>query len=213
MRGMSFSRSIIYGIKIYFLFSLTIGLTFFIDIQRNDINGNIEDSYYYIANSINILAIAFPIFTFYVGSKQSNIVKRRTDNGLAAIISSTIGFLLLLYLNWLIILGGLSVSGSMDENIFDTIINRELFNELIWHMIPAVLASLFSATINHSINSRTNSIENKKIIGNKINNDSLEPPWIYSVGTVDEHGFEWIKHNDIQWYRAVNSGDEWKKYN
>ena len=211
MRAMSFSKSILYGIKLYFLFSLTIGLAFFIDIQRNDIKGDVQNSYYHIIQSIEILTIAFPILTFYVGSKQSNLIKRKTDSGFAAAVSSCIGFLMILYLNWAIILGSLTVAGSSNEPIFNNLINGEYFNDLIWRIIPAILASIFSSTTNHQINTKTKRIESKKSEDTKENNVS-ESPWIYSVGTVDEHGFEWIKHNNIQWYRAVNSGDEWIKY-
>ncbi|MBJ24483.1 MAG: hypothetical protein CMB64_07435 [Euryarchaeota archaeon] len=213
MRAMSFSKSIFYGIKLYFLFSITIGLTFFIDIQRNDISGKIQDSYDYIWYSIDILTIVFPIFTFYVGSKQSNLIKRKTDSGFAAAISSSIGFLMMLYLNWAIILGSLTVAGSLNEPIFEDLENGEFFNNLIWRIIPAILASLLSATTNHKINTKSKIIDSKKSEDAKKDIETSESPWIYSVGTVDEHGFEWIKHNNIQWYRAVNSGDEWKKYN
>lgn len=212
LRGMSFSKSVFYGLKLYFLFSLTIGISFFINIQRNDINGDLQDSYNYITHSIDILTIAFPIFTFYVGTRQSNIIKRRTDSGFAVAISSILGFLILLYLNWSIILGGLTVAGLLNETIFEDIINRNYFNELIWRVIPCVLASLFSASINHKIVTKSKSKINKNSDNIRTDKNNSELPWIYSVGTVDEHGFEWIKHNNFQWYRAVNSGDEWKKY-
>ena len=202
---MSFVKSILYGTKLYFLFNLAIGIAIFIEIQRNDLSGKTMESFTYIAYSIDILTIVFPIFCFYVGSKQSNIIKRKTDSGFAAAISSALGFLMLLYLNWAIILGGLTVAGTINDPIFNDLKDRTYFNDLIFRLIPAIFAGIFSATINHNVNK-------KNVTAQKIEKEIPDTPWIYSVGTIDEHGFEWIKHNNIQWYRAANSGEEWKKY-
>ncbi len=200
---MSFIKSIFYGIKQYFFVSIAIGIGFFIDIQRNDLKGNIEGSLLNIEHSIDILTLVFPFFCFYIGSKQSNLIKRKTDSGFAAAISASIGFIMLLYLNWGIILGSLLVAGSTNTPTFDEA-------ELIWRIIPALLAGLFSAIINNT-NQKTKEDYSKST--NESEEEKSSPtPWVYSVGVVDEHGFEWIKHNNKQWFRTANSGDEWKEY-
>lgn len=200
---MSFIKSIFYGIKQYFFVSIAIGIGFFIDIQRNDLKGNIEGSLLNIEHSIDILTLVFPFFCFYIGSKQSNLIKRKTDSGFAAAISASIGFIMLLYLNWGIILGSLLVAGSTNTPTFDEA-------ELIWRIIPALLAGLFSAIINNT-NQKTKEDYSKSTNESEEENSS-PTPWVYSVGVVDEHGFEWIKHNNKQWFRTANSGDEWKEY-
>ncbi len=208
---MSFSKSIFYGVKLYFFVSLAIGLSFFIDIQRNDLKGNLEASFSYIQDSIDILTLAFPLFCFYIGSKQSNLIKRKTDSGFAAAISAGIGFLMITYMNWGITYGSLLIADAIEiiENN-DNTFNLESINEIIWRIIPAILAGLFAAIIN-SNNEITIKSGSKKSIKNETE-ESSPTPWVYSVGTIDEHGFEWIKHNNKQWYRAANSGNEWKEY-
>ena len=208
---MSFSKSIFYGVKLYFFVSLAIGLSFFIDIQRNDLKGNLEASFSYIQDSIDILTLVFPLFCFYIGSKQSNLIKRKTDSGFAAAISAGIGFLMITYMNWGITYGSLLIADAIEiiENNENTF-NLESINEMIWRIIPAILAGLFAAIIN-SNNENTIQSSSKKSIKNETE-ESSPTPWVYSVGTIDEHGFEWIKHNNKQWYRAANSGNEWKEY-
>mgnify|MGYP001228821015 CR=1 FL=1 len=195
---MSFIKSIFYGIKQYFFVSLAIGIAFFIEIQRNDLKGNISETLSYIEHSIDILTLAFPFFCYYIGSKQSNLIKRKTDSGFAAAISASIGFMLLLYMNWGIVLGSLWVADY--THVLE-------WNEFTWRIIPSLLAGLFSAIVN-------NSNQNKQIDSKKSNESEKDSPtpWVYSVGVVDEHGFEWTKHNNKQWYRTANSGDEWKEY-
>jgi len=215
---MSFFKSIFYGVKLYFLASLAIGLSYFIEIQRNDLNGNIEDSMLNIIHSIEILTLVFPLFCFYVGSKQSNLIRRKTDSGFAAAISASIGFLMILYMNWIIALGSLMIADAVNilDNInnwyFDSEINNiyEILNEQIWRIIPAILAGLFAAIINNK-NEDSKQLEVKSSLQNDVK-ESSPTPWLYSVGVIDEHGFEWIKHNNKQWYRNANSGDEWKEY-
>ena len=215
---MSFFKSIFYGVKLYFLASLAIGLSYFIEIQRNDLNGNIEDSMLNIIHSIEILTLVFPLFCFYVGSKQSNLIRRKTDSGFAAAISASIGFLMILYMNWSIVLGSLMIADAVNilDNInnwyFDSEINNiyEILNEQIWRIIPAILAGLFAAIINNK-NEDSKQLEVKSSLQNDVK-ESSPTPWLYSVGVIDEHGFEWIKHNNKQWYRNANSGDEWKEY-
>tara|TARA_Y100000746_G_C15456283_1_gene429399 strand:+ start:1133 stop:1783 length:651 start_codon:yes stop_codon:yes gene_type:complete len=215
---MSFFKSIFYGVKLYFLASLAIGLSYFIEIQRNDLNGNIEDSMLNIIHSIEILTLVFPLFCFYVGSKQSNLIRRKTDSGFAAAISASIGFLMILYMNWIIALGSLMIADAVNilDNInnwyFDSEINNinEILNEQIWRIIPAILAGLFAAIINNK-NEDSKQLELKNSLQNDVK-ESSPTPWLYSVGVIDEHGFEWIKHNNKQWYRNANSGDEWKEY-
>ena len=100
------------------------------------------------------------------------------------------------------------------ENInnwyFDSEVNNvfEILNEYVWRIIPSILAGLFAAIINNDYHHRTQT--ETKISKNE--SKELTKPWLYSVGVVDEHGFEWIKHNNKQWYRNANSGDEWKEY-
>ena len=215
---MSFFKSIFYGVKLYFLASLAIGLSYFIEIQRNDLNGNIEDSMLKIIHSIEILTLVFPLFCFYIGSKQSNLIRRKTDSGFAAAISASIGFLMILYMNWIIALGSLMIADAVNilDNInnwyFDSEINNiyEILNEQIWRIIPAILAGLFAAIINNK-NEDSKQLELKNSLQNDVK-ESSPTPWLYSVGVIDEHGFEWIKHNNKQWYRNANSGDEWKEY-
>ncbi len=215
---MSFFKSIFYGVKLYFLASLAIGLSYFIEIQRNDLNGNIEDSMLNIIHSIEILTLVFPLFCFYIGSKQSNLIRRKTDSGFAAAISASIGFLMILYMNWIIALGSLMIADAVNilDNInnwyFDSEINNiyEILNEQIWRIIPAILAGLFAAIINNK-NEDSKQLELKNSLQNDVK-ESSPTPWLYSVGVIDEHGFEWIKHNNKQWYRNANSGDEWKEY-
>ena len=215
---MSFFKSIFYGVKLYFLASLAIGLSYFIEIQRNDLNGNIEDSMLNIIHSIEILTLVFPLFCFYIGSKQSNLIRRKTDSGFAAAISASIGFLMILYMNWIIALGSLMIADAVNilDNInnwyFDSEINNiyEILNEQIWRIIPAILAGLFAAIINNK-NEDSKQLEVKSSLQNDVK-ESSPTPWLYSVGVIDEHGFEWIKHNNKQWYRNANSGDEWKEY-
>ena len=215
---MSFFKSIFYGVKLYFLASLAIGLSYFIEIQRNDLNGNIEDSMLNIIHSIEILTLVFPLFCFYVGSKQSNLIRRKTDSGFAAAISASIGFLMILYMNWIIALGSLMIADAVNilDNInnwyFDSEINNinEILNEQIWRIIHAILAGLFAAIINNK-NEDSKQLELKNSLQNDVK-ESSPTPWLYSVGVIDEHGFEWIKHNNKQWYRNANSGDEWKEY-
>ena len=202
---MSFIKSIFYGIKQYFFVSIAKGLGFFIEIQRNDLKGNIHGGLSHIEHSIDILTLAFPLFCFYIGSKQSNLIKRKTDIGFAAAISASIGFIMLLYMNWGIVLGSLWVADALDQTpALDGA-------ELIWRIIPAILAGLFSAIINNT-NQNNKKIDSKKLT-DESENENLSPiPWVYSVGIVDEHGFEWIEHNNKQWFRTANSGDEWKEY-
>ena len=215
---MRFFKSIFYGVKLYFLASLAIGLSYFIEIQRNDLNGNIEDSMLKIIHSIEILTLVFPLFCFYIGSKQSNLIRRKTDSGFAAAISASIGFLMILYMNWIIALGSLMIADAVNilDNInnwyFDSEINNiyEILNEQIWRIIPAILAGLFAAIINNK-NEDSKQLELKNSLQNDVK-ESSPTPWLYSVGVIDEHGFEWIKHNNKQWYRNANSGDEWKEY-
>tara|TARA_B100000945_G_C20404431_1_gene609212 strand:- start:231 stop:860 length:630 start_codon:yes stop_codon:yes gene_type:complete len=208
---MSFFKSIFYGVKLYFFISLAIGLSFFIDIQRNDLEGNLEASLNYIQDSIDILTLVFPLFCFYIGSKQSNLIKRKTDSGFAAAISAGIGFLMITYMNWGITYGSLLIADAIEiiENN-ENLLNFKSINDLIWRIIPAILAGLFAAIINNN-NEKMIQLESKKSVKNEID-DSSPTPWVYSVGVVDEHGFEWIKHNNKQWYRAANSGNEWKEY-
>ena len=215
---MSFFKSIFYGVKLYFLASLAIGLSYFIEVQRNDLNGNIEESMLNIIHSIEILTLVFPLFCFYIGSKQSNLIRRKTDSGFAAAISASIGFLMILYMNWSIVLGSLMIADAVNilDNInnwyFDSEINNiyEILNEQIWRIIPAILAGLFAAIINNK-NEDSKQLELKNSLQHDVK-DSSPTPWLYSVGVIDEHGFEWIKHNNKQWYRNANSGDEWKEY-
>jgi len=200
---MSFIKSIFYGIKQYFFVSIAIGIGFFIEIQRNDLKGNIQGGLSNIEHSIEILTLVFPFFCFYIGSKQSNLIKRKTDSGFAAAISASIGFIILLYMNWGIVLGSLWVADSTNTPTLNEA-------ELIWRIIPALLAGLFSAIINNT-NQNTKQNISKNI--DESENENLSPtPWVYSIGVVDEHGFEWIKHNNKQWFRTANSGDEWKEY-
>ena len=200
---MSFIKSIFYGIKQYFFVSIAIGLGFFIEIQRNDLKGNIQGSLSNIEYSIDILTLVFPFFCFYIGSKQSNLIKRKTDTGFAAAISASIGFIMLLYMNWGIVLGSLWVADATNTPALDGA-------ALIWRIIPALLAGLFSAIINNS-NQNTKQSDSKST-GESENEYFSSTPWVYSVGVVDEHGFEWIEHNNKQWFRTANSGDEWKEY-
>jgi len=207
---MSFVKSISHGLKLYFFMSISIGLWYFIDIQRNDLKGNLENSMLDITYSIEILTLVFPLFCFYVGSIQSNLIKRKTDTGFVASISAAIGFLMLTYMNWAIVLASLWVADA--NSILDNseiVLGIEKINEELWRIIPAIFAGLFSAIINNTSNKN---IENKKFKENEENENKSQKPWIYSVGVVDEHGFEWISHNDKKWYRAANSGDEWKEY-
>jgi len=210
---MSFIKSIFYGVKQYFFISIAIGIGFFIEIQRNDLKGNIVSSLTYIEHSIEVFALVFPLFCFYIGSKQSNLIKRKTDSGFAAAISASIGFTMLIYMNWAIILGSLWVADA--TNILDQSENwkgYENLNKLMWGIIPALLAGSFSAIINNS-NQKNKEINSKKLTIESENENNSPNPWVYSIGVIDEHGFEWIKHNNKQWYRAANSGDEWKEYN
>ena len=197
-KQMSFIKSIFYGIKQYFFVSIAIGIAFFIEIQRNDIKGNITGVLSYIEHSIDIMTIVFPFFCYYIGSKQSNLIKRKTDSGFAAAISASIGFIILLYMNWGIVLGSLWVA--------DHTHNLE-WGVFTWRIIPSLLAGLFSAIINNT--NQKKQIDSKKITESENNSPT---PWVYSVGVIDEHGFEWIKHNNKQWFRTANSGDEWKEY-
>ena len=148
MRQMSFIKSIFSGVKLYFLMSLAIGLGFFIDIQRNDLKGNITGSTDYIYSSIDILTIVFPLFCFYVGSTQSNLIKRKTDSGFAASISAAIGFLMLTYMNLFVILASLWIANS---NHIDFNSGMDEINTHIWKIIPAIFAGLISAIINNQI--------------------------------------------------------------
>ena len=216
MKQMSFFKSVFYGLKLYFLASLAIGLGYFVQVQRYDLNGNIESSLISIIYSIDILTLIFPLFCFYIGSRQSNLIKRKTDSGFAAAISASIGFLMILYMNWGIVVGSLMIADGVNvlENInrwyLDSEVDNifEILNEYVWRIIPAILAGLFAAIINNDNHNRTQT-ETKISINDS---EELSKPWLYSVGVVDEHGFEWIKHNNKQWYRNANSGDEWKEY-
>ncbi len=206
---MSFFKSFFYGAKLYFFMSLAIGLGFFIEIQRNDLKGNIEGSIDYIDYSIDILTIVFPLFCFYVGSKQSNLIKRKTDSGFAAALSSVIGFFMLIYMNWGITLVSLWIAdaSTIVENSENT--NIDDLNNYVWRVIPATFAGTLSAIINNT-NSNKTQTEVKKYAEDE--GDFSPTPWVYSIGAVDEHGFEWITHNEKKWYRAANSGDEWSEY-
>ena len=174
---MSFSKSIFYGVKLYFFVSLAIGLSFFIDIQRNDLKGNLEESFSYIQDSIDILTLVFPLFCFYIGSKQSNLIKRKTDSGFAAAISAGIGFLMITYMNWGLTYGSLLIADAIEiiENN-DNTFNLESINEIIWRIIPAILAGLFAAIINSNNEITIQSGSNKSIKNET--EESCPTPWV-----------------------------------
>jgi hypothetical protein len=206
MREMSFFKSFLFGIKLYFFFALAISLGFFIEIQRYDLNGTVSDNLNYISQSIDILITIFSLFSFYVGSKQSNLIRRKIDSGFAAAISSIIGFLIFIYLNYIIIVLSLWIA---EENMAADPILGIINASNIGKMIPCVFAAVFAAIINNTVSNKKQ-IEPKSDI--KTGDGSSPTPWVYSIGVTDEHGFEWIKHNNKQWFRAANSGNEWTEY-
>ena len=206
MREMSFFKSFSFGIKSYFFFSLAISLAFFIDIQRSDLNGTVSDNLTGIVHSIELLIVVFPLFCFYIGSKQSNIIRRKIYSGFAAAISSGVGFLIFIYLNYIIMLLSLWIA---EENMKSDIILKIIETSNLWKIIPCIFAAIFAAIINNSASNKKQLESKKEVVNEGL---SSPTPWVYSVGVIDEHGFEWIKHNNKQWYRAANSGNEWTEY-
>ena len=40
----------------------------------------------------------------------------------------------------------------------------------------------------------------------------LSPPEVSAIGYDGNDGYEWLDHDDGKWYRTINSGDQWIKW-
>ena len=50
-------------------------------------------------------------------------------------------------------------------------------------------------------------VESKEVIPNAKPPEPKAKP-----DSTDENGYEWIKHEGVDWYRVAKSGDDWKQF-
>ena len=47
----------------------------------------------------------------------------------------------------------------------------------------------------------------------KVVHPKAKPPGLKAKpDSTDENGYEWIKHEGVDWYRVAKSGDNWKQF-
>lgn len=164
---MTFFALVWRGLKAHLALSVAIGIGYWIQILRLDINGEIEIALAQVLLSTAVIVFAAPFFAYLIGMNQGASTARVSDAGLAGALTGVIGFVALLCIPLLLAVAAYSIAyeppadadsnsdggvSSADEELTTNVALTadsltDSMAEMIWLGLPTGFAGWFAASM------------------------------------------------------------------